>query len=294
MAMSNPTGRANYEPNSWGSNGGPRENPETGFKTFSTEETGAKRRVRPELFGDHYSQAGQFYRSQTDVERDHIAEAFAFELSKVETPAIRARMVGGLRNVDETLARDVADGIGMAELPDAVEPARKPINDLAESPALSIVANGPESFAGRKLGVLVTDGVNAKTLRSVRRAAKSAGANVELVAPTRLGIADSDGKELEIAEKVDGGPSVLFDAVVILPSPDGADDLAGLAPAKDFVADAHAHGKFVGYNESAEQLFDAAGISPDGASGYVELTGTKKSAEELLSMCEQLRCWDRG
>jgi catalase len=53
---------------------------------------GDKRRIRSETFADHYSQARQFYLSQTPVEQSHIAAAFTFELSKVETPAIRARM----------------------------------------------------------------------------------------------------------------------------------------------------------------------------------------------------------
>src|SRR5689334_14204214 len=92
MAFHNPKGRVNYEPNSWGgSAGGPREAPETGFTSYPAEEQGQKQRVRSETFADHYSQARQFYLSQTPIEQTHIAAAFTFELSKVETPAIRAR-----------------------------------------------------------------------------------------------------------------------------------------------------------------------------------------------------------
>src|SRR5262249_31120640 len=81
MAMRNPRGRVNYEPNSWG---GPREDPERGFVSFAAEEGGAKRRLRAESFADHYSQARLFYLSQSEVERRHIAGGFTFELSKVE------------------------------------------------------------------------------------------------------------------------------------------------------------------------------------------------------------------
>src|SRR3546814_4005959 len=94
MAFFNPKGRANYEPNSWGgAAGGPREAPDKGFTSYPAQEQGEKRRIRAESFADHYSQARQFYISQTEVERGHIAAALTFELSKVETPAIRARMV---------------------------------------------------------------------------------------------------------------------------------------------------------------------------------------------------------
>ncbi|MCK5745793.1 MAG: catalase, partial [Oricola sp.] len=108
MAMMNPKGRANYEPNSWGpEKGGPREDPERGFFSYEERVEGSKRRVRSETFADHYSQARQFYISQTEEEQSHIADAFTFELSKVETEAIRARVVSHLRNVDDKLAKTV-------------------------------------------------------------------------------------------------------------------------------------------------------------------------------------------
>ena len=72
--------------------------------SFAAEEGGPKRRLRAASFADHYSQAGLFFRSQTAVEQQHIVDAFTFELSKVENPAIRERMVANLRNADEDLA----------------------------------------------------------------------------------------------------------------------------------------------------------------------------------------------
>src|SRR4051794_8065444 len=168
MAMYNPKGRANYEPNSWGAaQGGPRESREQGFRSFPAETSGEKRRIRAELFADHYSQARQFYLSQTEIEQTHIKDAFVFELSKVETPAIRARVVSHLLNVDETLAKKVADGIGLSEMPAAAEPARPVVKDLKSSPALSIIGNAKGTFKGRKVGVLVTDGTDAQLLTAV-------------------------------------------------------------------------------------------------------------------------------
>ena len=115
MAMVNPTGRANYEPNSWGgAEGGPREDHEIGFRSFPAAETGPKVRERSESFADHYSQARQFYVSQTEVEQGHIADALIFELSKVERPAIRTRVVSHLPNIDAKLADTVAEGFGPA------------------------------------------------------------------------------------------------------------------------------------------------------------------------------------
>jgi catalase len=293
MATQNPAGRANYEPNSWpGAEGGPREDPAAGFRSFPAPEGGAKRRVRAELFADHYSQARQFYVSQTVVEQRHIGDAFVFELSKCERPDIRTRMVAGLRNVDEDLAQHVADGLGLSELPDAVDPAREPITDLPPSPALSILQNGPESLKGRKLGILVTDGADAGLLDALLEGAGQEGATVELVAPTVGGIRDSDGTERAADQQVDGGPSVLYDAVVLLPSADGAAALATRAPAKDFVTDAFAHAKFIGCGPDATALLEATGLSAELDGGLIAVDAVEVVAP-FLERCRALRFWER-
>jgi catalase len=194
MAMANPQGRVNYEPNS-ADPPGPREDPAAGFRTYPDgqgDQAGPKRRLRPQSFADHYSQARQFFASQSAVEQQHIIDAFTFELSKCDKVAIRTKMVAGLRNVHEDLARSVAEGLGLAELPDSLPAAREPVRDLAPSPALSILANGPDSFAGRKLGILVTDGADAAKLEELTSAAEQAQVNVELIAPAIGGVETGD------------------------------------------------------------------------------------------------------
>ena len=71
-------------------------------------------RGKPEKFAEHYNQATLFWKSQTDVEKLHIVKAYRFELTKVQTPAVRRRVVATLRNVAEELAAAVAQGLGMA------------------------------------------------------------------------------------------------------------------------------------------------------------------------------------
>ncbi len=214
-----------------------------------------------------------------------------FELSKCGKTAIRSRMVAALRNVDEDLARSVADGLGLAELPDALPPAREPVRDLAASPALSILANGPDSFAGRKLGILVTDGADAAKLAELTAAAEEAKVNVELVAPAVGGVETSDGHRVPADQKIDGGPSVLYDAVIVLAAKDGAEALAVLPAARDFVTDAYAHCKFIGYTGDAAPLFEAAGLSRLMDDGFISLDET--AAAEFISRCARLRFWSR-
>jgi catalase len=288
MAMRNPKGRVNYQPNSWGE--GPRESPERGHRSFAEPLEGVKQRVRSATFADHYSQARQFFISQTKVEQGHIAAALTFELSKVETPAIRERMVAHLLNIHAELAQQVASGLGLAKLPAPADAALPTRQDLKPSPALSIIENGPGRFEGRKLGILVSDGVDAKLLAALKSAVTKAGAVFEIIAPTVTGVKAGDGSLVPAQQMIDGGPSVLYDAVALLVSEAGAAKLARHAPARDFVADAFAHCKFIGHSRAAQALLDKAGVQPD--EGIVALSG-KGDVEAFVAALGALRLWSR-
>jgi len=290
MNMRNPKGRANYEPNSWG---GPRESPTTGYRHFPAEATGPRVQARSATFADHYSQARQFFISQTKIEQKHIGDALVFELSKCERIDIRERMVAHLRNIDETLATVVADGLGLPKMPPPAPAAMQPRTDLPPSPALSIVARGPDSFAGRKLGILTSDGASAKLVKALVDEVKSIGAVYEIITPKTAGATLDDGTMVEAKQKIDGGPSVLYDAVALVLSAEGAAMLSKDKAAKDFVSDAYAHCKFIGYTADAMPLIQRAGVLPeDMDEGLIEL-GDSSSAAKFLKTCAQLRLWDR-
>ncbi|HEY0418649.1 MAG TPA: catalase HPII, partial [Acetobacteraceae bacterium] len=188
------------------------------------------------------------------------------------------------------LARKVADGLGLEAMPQAAPPARK-IVETQPSPALSILKNGPKDMKGRKLGVLVTDGTDAALLTALQAAVKAEGAMMELIAPKVGGVKTSDGKTIEAQQKVNGGPSVLYDAVVVLPSAEGAKLLSMEATAKDFVNDAYAHAKFIGYAETAKPLFQKAGLT-EMDDGFVALNGVK-DIPAFLQACRAVRYWPR-
>jgi catalase len=290
MAMRNPVGRSNYQPNSHGE--GPRESPVQGYRHFPAEEQGQKVRLRPESFADHYSQARQFYISQTPPEARHIAAALTFELSKVENPVIRERMVSHLLNIDETLATTVAQKLGIQSMPKPADAAAPTRQDLQPSAALSIIERGPNRFEGRKLGILVTDGVDSKLLKAISTAITKQKAVFEIIAPKVGGVTASDGSRIEAHHMVDGGPSVLFDAVAILTSHQAIDDLVKEATARDFVADAFQHCKFIGYDQSALPLLDKAGLSGALDEGTLPLS-VGKDVEAFIDGLGKLRVWGR-
>jgi catalase len=152
--------------------------------------------------------------------------------------------------------------------------------------------NGPTSFKGRKVGALVTDGVDIGILRALKTALAKEGALLEIVAPHVGGVEASDGSWIEATQKINGGPSVLYDAVVLLPSEDGARLLMQEPTARDFLADASAHCKFIGYVAAARPLLEKAGGSDSRDDGCIALEGPA-SCVAFIATCRQLRFWAR-
>jgi catalase len=277
-------GRVNYEPNSLGPDT-PRENPKTGFRSFPDPDSGPKIRQRPESFADHYSQARQFYRSMTPPEQTNIVSALGFELSKVETMAVRTRMLGHLDLIDPALGKRVAEGMNLVGKADKITPAVAPRDDLKPSPALSLVAKAPKTIKGRTLAALVTESSDAKTVESLKRAVEKEGAVLKLIAP-KIGPMKNG---LTPDMTIDGGPSCLFDAVVLLPGQAEMPVLLKSAGAINWLRDAFGHLKAIGFNNAAQALFGKGGVDHT-APGVVAVT---KGFDGFITQAKMHKIWDR-
>ena len=286
MQMTDPRGRVNYSPNSLQPDT-PRQDPHQGLTSFVEPLEGDKLRIRAESFADHFSQARQFFESQTEPEQNHIVSAFIFELSKVETKAVRERMVGQLANVDPTIAERVAQGLGLAGSVKPVATTVKARTDLQPSPALSILQKAKQTLEGRKVGCLVADGTDAELVASLKAAVKKQKADFAVVAPKVGGAKAANGTTIEADFQLAGGSSVLFDAVVVAVSAEGAAMLRKEAAAVAWVHDAFAHCKVIGATRAAQALLDAAGVVPDEG----VLVGA--AAEQFVTTAAQGRVWDR-
>jgi len=293
MQMGVPKGQVNYEPSSLGSTIA-RESAETGFGTFAAQEAGAQLRVRPESFADHFTQARLFFASQMEPEQNHIVSALVFELGKCETPRVREAVVAQLANVDETLATRVAGGLG---LKGKIKPAQAaaPTRNMPPSPMLSILAKAKPTLQGRKIGCLVSDGADGSLVARLKAAVETAGAKLEIVAPKVGGVTTAGGDLLPADHRVDGGPSVLFDAVVLLPSEAGGAQLAMEGAAVNFVRDAFAHLKVIAYLPGAAALFVKGGLQDEAAAGDPGLIQLDKGASvnAFLAAAAQGRIWSR-
>jgi len=278
-----PKGRVSYEPNTLDLQG-PRETDERSFKTAPVAVDGVKQRLRPESFADHYSQARLFFRSVTPPEQRHVIKALVFELGKVETLSIRKRMLGHLNIIDPQLGKSVADGLGMAGQADTVTPARKPI-DLQSSPALRLYRT-PPTLAGRKVGLLIGPGFDARLLKSLAAAIKKEGAKAVIVAPKVGGALDSAGALQPADAALNTSPSIMFDAVAVLAGADGDAALSQNPDALGFLMDACRHLKVIGCS-GIPQLMAKTGVKDQ--PGIL----TVKNAAEFVDLARKGRVWER-
>ncbi|QDT02048.1 Catalase C [Rubripirellula lacrimiformis] len=289
MQMDVPAGRVANQPNSL-DNGGPREDPKSGFHSFPAEESGAKVRLRPESFADHYTQARLFWKSMTEPEKRHIVGGFSFELGKCQETHVRTRMLGHLNNIDRELGTQVADCLGMQGMADDITPV-VPVGDPEPSKPLSQYAVAPKSIAGKKVGLLTTNGVDAKLLDAIRKAVESEGAMMEVIAPKIGPMKSSDGQSLTPDHFLAGAPSPLFDAVIIAPAKSEVETLLSQAAAIDWIRTAFAHLKVIGFNEAAAPLFEKAAVKTDADDGMVDVSDG--SLKAFVQQAKQHRVWDR-
>ena len=241
-----PRGRVSYEPNSLGG-GCPFQAGARGFTSFPESISEDKVRGKAERFAEHYAQARLFWNSQAPIEKAHILRAFRFELTKVQTPAVRERVVAMLANVANELARSLAKDLGMkmpALLPSAM---KKPVSPEVEtSPRLSLFARpGDGRIQGRKVAIIVADGVDGAFVKSAQGALDKLGAVARLVG-ARLGTVKSEqGESIEVDATLETTPAVLYDGL-ILPSGRGAAQALGkVGQAAEFIKDQYRHCKAI-------------------------------------------------
>ena len=270
-------GRASYSPNSLGG-GCPfqAKMAEGGFVSVNERIEAHKIRERSESFADHFSQAALFFASQTEVEQNHIISALRFELSKVETVAIRIRMLGLLSQVNKNLAKHVADGLGLVVPAQPGKPMNhgigadadpkkhepKPVDkSYKPSNALSMLKNPTvtNTIATRQVAFLCNDGVNEVSLNNLKKALEAKGAMAKIIGPHAGNLKTDTGKEIKTDHTFFSSSSVLFDAVYI----PGAKNLMALennANIIEFINDAYRHCKVIGADIDAKTLLSKTTI----------------------------------
>ncbi len=254
-------GRTSYEPNTLGG-GCPfqAKMKEGGFSSYPERVEAHKIRGRSQSFFDHFSQATLFFNSQSEYEQNHIVDALSFELGKVETEAIRQRMLKMLSYVDDSLAAKVAYNLGLS-IPDELESllnqsypadadkmAYQPnmaTSSVEKSQALSMAYTPKDSIATRKVAILAADGVEEIQLTAMKEGLMAEGAVVEVIAPKLGYILSENNKSIKVDKSFLTTASVLYDAVYVPGGMNSTATLAAEADAIHFLNEAFKHCKAI-------------------------------------------------
>jgi catalase len=278
----------------------------SGFTSYAERIDAQKIRERSPSFFDHFSQATMFFNSQSEVEQNHIVKALRFELGKVETVPIRERMLALLAQIDKTLAKKVAGGLGLAipaKLdvpmnmnvpadgdPKKFQPKRTRV-DMGVSPILSMLNNLGNAVKTRKVAFVVGDGFNDASLLEMKQALLTAGAKAMTVAPHLGVLMGQDGEVVKADFSLLTASSVLFDAVYV---PDGQASIQSLLEENEstnFVLEAYRHCKTIGAAGAGIELLRAAGLPTpamtDGSNGEDTEPGVVVGAGDIKALAAE-------
>ncbi len=311
--MAIPKGRVAYEPNTLGNGSEFRiDGASQGFQSYPEQLEPPKIRARSPSFDDHFSQATLFWNSQTTAEKDHIVAAFRFELSKVEVPEIRQRMVDNLAHVDIKLATRVSANLGISP-PDAKAAAGRLgfrdyriTNKVETDDALSMAAKPGGNIKTRKVAVLVADGVEPATFKQIIQDLTNAGAACKIVGPHLGTVSTASGKQLAVDHTFGNMPSIMFDAVLIPGGALSATALCAMGDAVHFVLEAYKHCKTICALNEGVQLLASLGLAAGKAADQVAVPAAGvlvadarkvpdgQISQDLIAAIGQHRHWDRA
>ena len=131
-----------------------------------------KVRGKAERFAEHYTQATLFWNSQTPVEKAHIVRAFRFELTRVQVPAVRERVVSCSRTSTRSWRSAWREGLGMRDARAAAarrsQTSRRSPRSSSRRRCRSFARPGDGSIRTRRVAILVADGVDGDVADGAR------------------------------------------------------------------------------------------------------------------------------
>ncbi len=309
-------GRVSYAPASLDGHTPEEATPtEGGFISYQEPVNGPKVRVRSKSFDDHYGQARLFWNSMTPPEKEHIVKALQFELSKVETVAVRVRMLQQLANINSVMATQIGAAIGetlpgfKAVPPGGTSDSAEETRALAEATSPTSASGGRQSSAalsmqnqpgspkGRKIAILVEVGVNGSQVSAMQQALMAVGTDSDIVGPHLGPIVTSDGGTVQAGKTYANSSPATYDAIYV-PGGKSVQVLLQKGDAHVFIAQTYKHGKAIIATSEGVDLVKTA-LPKDAALN--EMGVVTDSAESNLDKATQrfitaipIRHWGRS
>lgn len=306
MQMRIPKGDTAYFPNTLGG-GCPYQSKidQGAFQSYTERIDANKIRTRSESFIDFFSQPALFYRSLKDWEKQHVMEAYSFELGKCKHQHIQERMLWMVKEINMDLAEKVAKNLGI-EIPESIdEPINQAIgadskvkefqpqkakNYLDESPALSQANTKFNTIATRQIAVLVANGFSMKDFERMTQNLINEKAIIKLISPQGGTITCDAGMKHKTDTAIATTESVLYDAVYIPSGQQSIKTLMGESKFIKFINEALKHCKAICVDNGGEELLNKTYASHFKNDKAI-LINTKP--EEFIKAIANHRNWER-
>ncbi|MCC5911924.1 MAG: catalase [Clostridiaceae bacterium] len=296
-------GAVSYSPNSLQNNAPePASDQEGGYVHYAEKVEGRKVRQRSESFQDHYRQATLFWNSMSPPEKQHIIDAFHFEVGNVVDKGIQQRVVDMFNNVDGDLAIQIAAGIG------ANPPASPGGTGVTDASSAVSQENTKKIAQSRKVAVLAENGFNFDEVTQVKVAMEAAGVHVKIISKNLGMLTSVEGQQLEVNKTYTTSASIIYDAVYITGGRKNVDTLVLQGDSLHFVNEAFKHAKAIGATNEGVELLTASsiqGVKTAGAEtqgqlvtelGVVTIQNTTdmgQFSQEFINAVSQHRHWGR-
>src|SRR5690606_29482493 len=277
-----------------------------GFESLAEKIYAKKIRGRSSSFADHFTQARLFFNSQSEAEQQHIISAFSFELSKVNSVAVRRRELAILNQIDKKLANGVGKNLGI-EPPQQLDeltlqfarqnhpnyPIKPNKPEIEKSPALSMETKAGEgSIETRKVAFLVADGVSKKSVDKMRKALKAEKAQAVLISTKVGALKYKEGDTEEVQHSYLTDASVCFDAFYT-PEGDSIEVLKSEPDYIQFINEGYRHCKALAFAKGAESLIDLSYIKMKGLDKGVVLESANDLTGDFIEVMKGHRIWER-
>ncbi|GAK13191.1 catalase [Geomicrobium sp. JCM 19039] len=276
-------GQVAYHNNSLADNT-PSEVPpeEGGFSTYRSTVKGFKERKTAPSFKDHYSQARLFWNSMSPVEKDHIIEAFSFELGKVKTPFVRQHVVNMLGRISSELAAIVAKEVAVNR------PKEKQVDVTESSPALSLMnqVRYPNTL---KVGVIIDKGFAGSLTEGIIAQLEEAELIPVFIGEELGDVQGTDGVSVSIDDTFLTGSPLLYDGLLVVGGKEPSRYFE--RKARTFIRDTYNHFKPIGALGQGAEIVGSTGIT--GKPGVLVEENDTNFADDFISAMATMRFWER-
>jgi len=276
-------GNVSYHRNSLANNTpNPISEEQGGYAHYQEKVEGKKVRQRSKSFNDHFSQAKIFWNSVSESEKKHIIDAFSFEVGHVKDVTIRQKVVDMFANVDVSLAKKVAENIGV-EPPKVVENS----TETKTFPSLSQL-NTIKTAATRKVGVILNNGFNDKEVMEVLHGLNAEGITYEIISEKQGRVMGTGSQDLMVNHTFSTTDPVLYDAIYIASSANQNTEF--YKQTVYYLKETYKHYKPIAASQDGIKILEETNLK--GNLGVVDGAGTRLIKDFIRALAEH-RHWER-